>query len=67
MTKPLLPAPHGSPADRGSADAYYRRQPEPHRIDGMGRRIPLTDPADIALYNAGYAEQCESGDFKEYD
>jgi hypothetical protein len=21
---------HGSPADRGSADAYYSRQPNPH-------------------------------------
>ena len=36
-------APHGSPADRGAADAYYSRTPDPHWYpNGTGKapRIP---------------------------
>ena len=46
---------HGSPYDRGSADSFYRRQPEPHyMIDGA--RIEKADmtAAQIAEYEAGY-------------
>ena len=46
---------HGSPYDRGSADSWYRRQPEPHyMIDGA--RIERADMTaeQIAEYEAGY-------------
>ena len=46
---------HGSPFDRGSADSWYRRQPEPHyMIDGA--RIEKVDMTaeQIAEYEAGY-------------
>ena len=46
---------HGSPYDRGSADSWYRRQPEPHyMIDGA--RIEKVDMTaeQIAEYEAGY-------------
>ena len=46
---------HGSPFDRGSADSWYRRQPEPHyMIDGA--RIERADMTaeQIAEYKAGY-------------
>ena len=34
---------HGSPYDRGRADAYYGRQLNPHLwLDGMGRQV-VTD------------------------
>lgn len=55
MTKPIDY--HGSPADRGSADAYYGRPADPHKYpDGTYQcpRVTLTDPVEIAEYLAAY-------------
>lgn len=55
----------GSPYDRGAADAYYGRKAIPHKIvpytgadgvKGQMQKVPLTDPAEIAAYEAGYRE-----------
>lgn len=51
------PAGHGSPADRGSADAYYGRGCSPHYISaGRVRVTPLDGmtPAQVAEYRAAY-------------
>ena len=63
---------HGSPYDRGSADAYYRRPRDPHwwpQGTGVGTRVQESDmtPEQLAQYEQGYLEQLASGDFKEYD
>ena len=57
---------HGSPADRGSADAYYGRGKDPHKYpNGTGNppRVPLTDPDEIKAYNDAYDSQ---DDFKDW-
>lgn len=57
---------HGGPFDRGSADAYYGRRPEPHKYPGptgQGQRIPLTDPTELAEYRLGYDTQDERKDW----
>lgn len=53
---------HGGPYDRGSADAYYHREYDPHYyVEGTydSDRIELADmtPAQIAAYTAGYRDQ----------
>ena len=62
---------HGSPYDRGSADAYYRRSRQPHYYNGPtynSDRIKqgLMTAEEIAEYNLGYNEQVASGDFKDW-
>jgi hypothetical protein len=46
------------PYSRGDADAYYGRQPRPHKwLDNLGaQRVELTEPAEIAEYWRGYDE-----------
>lgn len=65
---------HGGPYDRGSADAYYGRPARPHKIvpytgsdgvEGQMQKVTLTDPAEIAAYNAGYAEEDDRKDYGE--
>jgi len=63
---------HGSPYDRGSADAYYGRSRRPHKlapkaggVQGEMELVPLTDPAEIAAYNAGYSETDDRKDWGE--
>ena len=53
-----------SPYDRGSADAYYWRGPEPHYYSN-GWRIPASEmTADqIASYHRGYAEEYDRKDY----
>lgn len=50
---------HGSPWDRGFADAWYARSVYPHKYPN-GTYVPplveLTDPTEIAEYMAGYNE-----------
>lgn len=59
---------HGSPEDRGSADAYYGRPPEPHWYPAgsyHGCRIErggMTDE-EIALYYKGYNEEEDRKDW----
>jgi len=53
---------HGSPEDRGSADAYYRRGFNPHKMVD-GKRVVLTDPNEIAAYRRGFAEEDDRKDW----
>jgi len=62
---------HGSPFDRGNADFWYYRQPEPHYWpEGTYHGDKITEDrmsdVEIAAYNAGYAEAEEFGDQKDY-
>ena len=62
---------HGSPFDRGMADFWYRRQPEPHywpKGTYHGDKITEDRMSDveIAAYLAGYAEAEDQGDQKDY-
>lgn len=48
---------HGSPLDRGRADAYYERPKDPHKYPNgtyNPPRVKLTDPVEIAAYNRGF-------------
>lgn len=62
---------HGGPFDRGGADSYYRRPPNPHKWpDGTmhGKMVTeeyLTDEERKA-YWAGYNENEAAGDFKDW-
>lgn len=59
---------HGSPWDRGRADSYYGRSIRPHKwLDGLGRQ-EITDltPAEIAEYHAGFEENEDAGDHKDW-
>jgi hypothetical protein len=60
---------HGSLFNRGSADSYYHRGPDPHYggVGGnSGPRIEVTDQASVAEYMAGYDDNERFGDKKEY-
>lgn len=60
---------HGSLYDRGAADSYYRRDPEPHWYpEGtyVGKRIVDLTPEEIAEYMAGYQYNEESNCHKEW-
>ena len=62
---------HGGAYDRGSADAYYRRSYDPHYFKGdtySSDRVELKDMTadEITAYTAGYRDQEESGDFKDW-
>jgi len=52
---------HGGAYDRGSADAWYGRPPEPHYFTGASFQSTRIDAVDmsaeeIAAYMAGYNE-----------
>lgn len=62
---------HGSPYDRGSADSYYRRGRNPHYyVGGTGSSERVTEkdmtPDEIVAYHAGYDDNEEMGDYKEW-
>lgn len=60
---------HGSLYDRGGADSYYRRKPEPHYYpDGTGNGDPVVNlkPEQVAEYLAGYMDNERNGDKKEW-
>jgi hypothetical protein len=60
---------HGSFFDRGSADSYYGRVPEPHRggVGGAsGPRIESNHPEDVQAYMAGYEFNEMYGDKKDW-
>ena len=60
---------HGCLFDRGAADSYYGRAPEPHYggVGGdSGQRVAVTDPASVAEYMAGYDENERYGDKKDW-
>jgi len=60
---------HGCLFDRGSADSYYGRGPSPHYggVGGSsGPTVKVTDPASVAEYMAGYNDNEQFGDKKNY-
>lgn len=62
---------HGSPYDRGAADAYYERPFDPHywpQGTYKGVRINADEMTedDLNEYRQGYNDQMESGDFKDW-
>ena len=59
---------HGSPRDRGSADAYYGRQPRPHYFVGkthLSKEINEDSMSDqeIKEYYKGYNEEEDRKDW----
>lgn len=63
---------HGGPYDRGSADSYYRRPFNPHFYAGatmQSPRIPESamTPDEIEAYRAGFFDNEESGNHKEWE
>jgi hypothetical protein len=53
------------------ADSYYRRNYNPHYYTGATSTTPRVELKDmtadeIVAYTAGYNDNEESGDFKEY-
>ena len=60
---------HGCLFDRGAADSYYHRAPDPHYggVGGdSGQRVAVTDPASVAEYMAGYEDNEQFGSKKEW-
>ena len=63
---------HGSPHDRGSADSYYHRLPDPHyyKVDSYASdRVEKKDMSDEqrAEYYLGYNEMTARKDWGEFD
>lgn len=66
---PYVRGVHGCLFDRGSADSYYGRPPEPHYggVGGdSGPRVRVTDPESVAEYMAGYMDNEENGEKKDW-
>lgn len=61
---------HGSPYDRGSADAYYCRPINPHFYPnsdvGFSEPVYKLTKEQEMEYLMGYWDQQKSGDFKDY-
>ena len=60
---------HGGAFDRGAADSYYHRSPDPHYYaEGTGTSEKITDltPEERAAYQAGYDYNEEYGGKKEW-
>ena len=60
---------HGSLFDRGSADSYYGRAPDPHYggVGGdSGIRVKVMYAEAVAEYMAGYEDNEQSGHKKDY-
>jgi len=57
------------PTDRGTADGYYGRKPDPHKFvagqDGNRQRVKLTDPNEIKQYMAAHKD--DSAGSKVYE
>lgn len=63
---------HGSPFDRGSADAYYWRAFDPHYYKGasyQSDRVELKDMTadEITAYTVGYRDTTERKDWGDGD
>jgi hypothetical protein len=62
---------HGGPYDRGAADSWYNREYNPHYFVGdtyNSPRIELAQmtPAEITAYTAGYTDNEEMSNHKEW-
>jgi len=62
---------HGGAYDRGSADSYYHRPFNPHYYLGAtysSERIEITeDMEEFEEYAAGFYQNEENGDYKQWD
>lgn len=61
---------NGDPFDRGSADSYYGRSPNPHKYPkGTGSlpRVEALTELEQAEYHAGYEHNEQCGDKKSWD
>jgi hypothetical protein len=61
---------HGDAFDRGSADSYYGRVPNPHKYPNGTANLPRVETLtelERAEYMAGYAYNEERGDKKSWD
>lgn len=61
---------HGSLYDRGRADSYYRRGVDPHWWPSgtyNGYKVTGLTQAERDEYMAGFRDNEQSGDFKEWD
>ena len=61
----------GGPYDRGMADSYYRRATNPHYYQGntgSSLRVTYKDmtPDQVEAYYAGYRDNEEEGDYKQW-
>jgi hypothetical protein len=68
-TRPFDRSRHGGLYDRGSADSYYHRAPDPHWYPegtGHGERIVNLTQEEIAEYMAGYEWNEKHGDKKDW-
>ena len=64
-----IPKDHGSPFDRGGADSWYMRNPEPHYYqEGSynSDRVTNLTAYDIKCYNLGYKDNEDAGNHKDY-
>ena len=67
----VIDARHGGPYDRGTADSYYGRGYNPHYYKGdtgtservMAKNMTMDE---IAAYAAGYEDNEEAGDHKDW-
>ena len=60
---------HGGLWDRGSADSYYHRSPQPHWYPlgtGNGQKITDLTVEEIEEYYAGYEDNEKTGDKKDW-
>jgi hypothetical protein len=60
---------NGSLWDRGSADSYYGRGARPHWFPegtGKGQRVEQLNELEQAEYHAGYDDNEQSGDKKDW-
>ena len=61
---------HGSLFDRGSADSYYSRPPQPHWYPQGSYNSPAVEtrtPAEIQEYHAGYDHNEQYGHKKDWN
>ena len=61
---------HGGPWDRGSADSYYRRPFRPHYFESgtysSKEIIPVSGSPEYEAYKAGFYDNEDAGDFKDW-
>ena len=65
MNLPGLPK-HGSPADRGSADSYYNREPRPHKMVDDRREFLAEGTPEWDEYTEAYEINESAGNFKNW-
>jgi hypothetical protein len=58
---------HNSPYDRGGADSWYMRPPEPHKKDETGKRVTNLTPEEIIEYYKGYEANELANLHKDYN